>query len=308
MTWGGAEVELRPPPTNEAEVSEGTAVPEAQTPARQPGPLLLAGLRDGHRATLVVVGEINGDSIAPFPNPRYPEDAERLSDVVAIGTEWILFAEGVRVGRLVADQVISAIEYCTPRASVSGVVEVVPGASEAERFLALAASDAAEREYDAYAASARDYDQGVATLTIAQEIIPRVGAVWPVEGVLAARQDIQAFGVAGMTGRAVAATFLSRDQLAIAPPGQGAYAVFVLGVPTAAGYREGFSWYRAVDTEGKGVPRYFSHLDWDGDGDGEILLDVFGSNRRWYAGLSQRQGEWVRSFQDACGSGSSSGL
>ena len=301
-------MELRPPPTSVEEANEEAGLPEEPTPPRQQGPLLLAGLRDGSRATLAVVGEINGDSIAPFPNSTYPEDAERLAEVVAIGTEWILFAEGVRVGRLVADQVSTATEYCTPRASVSGVVEVVPGASEAERFLALAVSDAAGREYDDYTASARDYDQGVATLTFAQDIIPRVGAVRPVGGLLAARQDIQAFGVAGVTGRAVAATFLSRDQIAISPPGQGAYAVFVLGVPTAGGYREGYSWYRSVDTEGKGVPRYFGHLDWDGDGDGEILLDVFGSNRRWYAGLSQRQGEWVRSFQDACGSGSSSGL
>ena len=98
-----------------------------------------------------------------------------------------------------------------------------------------------------------------------------------------------------------------RDQIGIGSPGQGAYAVFVLGVPTAAGYAEGYTWYRSVDSDGKGVPRYFSHLDWDGDGDGEILLDVFGASRRWFAGLSRRQGEWVRTFQDACGSGSSSG-
>ena len=111
----------------------------------------------------------------------------------------------------------------------------------------------------------------------------------------------------GVRGQAVAATFVYRDQIGIGSPGQGAYAVFVLGVPTAAGYAEGYTWYRSVDSDGKGVPRYFSHLDWDGDGDGEILLDVFGASRRWFAGLSRRQGEWVRTFQDACGSGSSSG-
>jgi len=36
----------------------------------------------------------------------------------------------------------------------------------------------------------------------------------------------------------------------------------------------------------------------------EILLDVFGASRRWFAALEARDGEWVRSFEDACGSGS----
>jgi hypothetical protein len=256
---------------------------------------------------LAVVGEIHGDSLSPFPNPVYPEDGERLAELVAVGSEWILFAEGVRVGRLTADETATSDRFCTPRASVSGVVELVPEASAAERLLALPAGRAAQRGYDEYRALARDYDQGVATLTIAQDVMARVGAPLPVGGVLAARQDIRAAQLTGVAGQVVVATFMSRDQLAVAAPGAGAYAVFVLGIPGPAGYREGYSWYRAVDTEGKGAPRYFSHLDWDGDGDSEILLDVFGSNRRWYAGLSLRQGEWVRSFQDACGSGSSSG-
>ena len=307
VTWGGIEVELMPPPTSAGGSAEDASLQEDPAPARIPGALLLAGLRDGSRATLAVVGEVHGDSLAAFPNPAYPEDAERLAEIMSVGSEWILFAEGVRVGRLRADQTGTADQYCTPRGSVSGIVEMVPQASAAERLLALPASDAAQRGYGDYVTLARDYDHGVATLTIAQEVIPRVGAPWPTEGVLAARSDIQAVQLAGMDRQAVMATFLSRDQLAVAPPGQGAYAVFVLGVPTAGGYREGYSWYRAVDTDGKGAPRYFSHLDWDGDGDSEILLDVFGSNRRWYAGLSQRQGEWVRTFQDVCGSGSDSG-
>ena len=66
-------------------------------------------------------------------------------------------------------------------------------------------------------------------------------------------------------------------------------------------------WYRAVDTDGKGAPRYFDHLDWNGDGTEEILLDVLGSNRRWFAGLGRTDGSWIRTFQDACGSGSTTG-
>jgi hypothetical protein len=230
-----------------------------------------------------------------------------LADVMSVGSEWILFAEGVRIGRLRADEAGVVRETCTPRASVSGIVELVPEASGAERLLALPAEHAAARGYGEYEAFQRDYDQGVASLNIAGEVIPRVGAPWPDQGTLAAREDIQAFQMQGMSGQAVVASFVHRDRLEIAPPGQGAYTVFLMGLPSRGGYEEAYAWYRAVDIDGKGAPRYFSHLDWDGDGDSEILLDVFGSNRRWYAGLAERQGTWVRTFQDACGSGSSSG-
>ncbi|HET9947330.1 MAG TPA: hypothetical protein VFQ22_00260, partial [Longimicrobiales bacterium] len=98
----------------------------------------------------------------------------------------------------------------------------------------------------------------------------------------------------------IAATYVYRDRLEVAPPGQGAYALFVMATGSGEQFRETFTWYRSVDTEGKGAPRYFGHLDWDGDGDGEILLEVFGANRRWFAGLTRRQGQWVRTFQDSC--------
>jgi hypothetical protein len=307
VAWGGVEVELMPPPSSEpAPADEGTLV-EQDTPARRIGPLLLAGLRDGSRATLALVGEIRDGSLSAFPDPQYPDDRERVAELIGVGSEWILFSEGVRVGRLMADQVRTEGGFCPPRATVSGLVELLPEAAGTERLLALPAAAATARPYGEYRPLARDYDQGVASLAIAGEVIPRVGAPWPPEGVLAARADIQAFQPQGVGGQVFAATFLHRDELAAVPPGQGAYAVFVLGVPSGDGYREGYSSYRAVDTEGKGAPRYFSHLDWDGDGESEILLDVFGGSRRWFVGLTLREGEWVRSFQDACDSGSTAG-
>ena len=80
-----------------------------------------------------------------------------------------------------------------------------------------------------------------------------------------------------------------------------------MGEQAGEEYREAYTWYREVDTEGKGAPRYFDHLDWDGDGTDEILLDVLGSNRRWFAALSYRDGAWARTFQDSCGSSASGG-
>ena len=77
--------------------------------------------------------------------------------------------------------------------------------------------------------------------------------------------------------------------------------------PLGDSYGEEFLWYRSVDADGKGAPKYFNHLDWDGDGDAEILLDVFDSNRRWYAALARRGDRWVRTSQDTCTAGPSAG-
>ena len=305
VAFGGASMEVVPPPM----VIDTTEAADAaeQRPVNVHAPVLLAGVRDGLRATLTVVGEVDGDVLRPFPHPDFPDDTTRLAGLTAPGSEWTLFSEGVRVGRLVTETARAADGYCGTRTSVTGVVELVPSAAAAERLLALPPADGAARDYGAYQELAHVYDQRVASLEIAQEAIPAHNATWPRLGVLDARKHIQAFDIGGAPGPFVAATFMYQDSLAITPPGQGAYALFVIGEQVGAAHEAAFVWYRAVDTDGKGAPRYFDHLDWDGDGNEEILVDVFGSNRRWFAGVARRGGTWERTFQDACGAGSTAG-
>jgi hypothetical protein len=187
------------------------------------------------------------------------------------------------------------------------VVELVPEAADAQRFLAIPAAFAATTEHGPYQPVQHDYDQRVATLDIATEALRSLEARRPLS-ILDARRDIQAFQLSDRTGETVAATFMYEDALEVGPPdGGGAYALFILGQHrSGVEYDEAFSWYRAVDTEGKGAPRYFDHLDWDGDGADEVLLEVLGANRRWFAALDQEGGSWVRDYQDPCGSGSGS--
>lgn len=300
VDWGGAEWILTPPPSTAADTSVDAALPEEE-PERVYGPLLLAGTREGQRATLAVVGEVQGEGLlAPGTEP---EELEHVEAVTAPGSEWTLFADGVRVGTLTVDEVGVSAGYCPARRTVSGVVELVPPATEAERLLALPSDIGSGRTYDPFTPMEDVYDQRVATLTWAGEAIPRVEATYPPGGLLAARADIQVFQPAGAPGPAVAATFMYRDRLDIAPAPQGAYALFLLGAQRGGEYVEDFAWYRPVGEGGKGAPRFFDHLDWDGDGDSEILLEVLGAERRWFATLGRRGNEWVRTFQDACGTG-----
>ena len=290
VAWGGVEWRLVAPATTEGDsLTEEPEAVAADPGTRSYGPLLLAGARDGARATLAVVGEIQGDGLLAVGTA--PEEVERVARLTAPGSQWILFADGVRIGRLTVDVAGRSADYCPARSTVSGLVELVPTAASAERLLALSAGQGGPRPYDPFRPMADVYDQRVATLSWAGEAIPRYQASWPAEGLVAARQDIRIFQPVGGSGPAVATTFMYRDRLAVAaPPARGSYALFILGARAGEEYREDFAWYRPADTEGKGAPRFFDHLDWDGDGDTEVLLEVLGSQRRWFAALGSRGG------------------
>lgn len=302
--WGGMDFELSPPAPTTRPSSPEAVVETPNGPENFDGPILFAGLRNGERADLVLVGEIHQDALRSFPDPNFPEDVDRLARLTEVGSEWVLFSEGVRVGRMTTEVTQVAQGYCGDRISLSGVVELVPSAADAERLLALPAEHAETRPYEPYVAIQHDYDQRVGSLSLATETLRDRATTWPTRGVLDARDHIQAFQLRNDRVQSIAATFMHADELAVGPPGPQAYALFVMGAPQGDEYVADYLWYRAVDTEGKGAPRYFDHLDWDGDGEDEVLLDVLGSNRRWFAALSQREGAWVRTFQDSCGSSS----
>jgi hypothetical protein len=275
---------------------------EVAPPTLPDGPILLAGSLSGDSAVLSVVGAVRGDALAPLPSeeesPGFFSHFTRT--LLPPGTEMVLFSEGVRVGRLTVATTGEDTRFCVPRPQVSGVVEMVPGASAARRVLALLDTAASHRAYGAFRTWTHDYDQRVASLALATEAIPVVGAEWP-SSLLDSRADIQVFRLPEASGPTVAATFIEGDRLAVSTPGAGAYALLVMGTLQGGEYRASFTGFRPADREGKGAPRYFAHLDWDGDGDSEVLLDVFGAESRWYAALGQRSGGWVQTYQDPCG-------
>ena len=304
VAWGGIDVELKPPPESQRVPDVVEEVVDDAGPVNVNGPLLLAGVRDDARADFVLMGELLDDGLHPFPDPTFPEDADRLAAATAVGSDWVLFSEGVRVGRMTVDATAPAPAYCGGRTQLSGVLELTPAASTAERFFAIPEEDGRAADYGSFEAHAHTFNQRVASLNIGGDLLRRYEAPWPADTLRYARHDIQSFQLPGASGPSVVATFLHQDALSVGRPRQGAYALFLMAEPVGGQYREAFDWFRSVDTEGKGAPRYFGHFDLDGDGAHEIVLDVFGADRRWFAALTRRDGEWVRAYQDACGSGS----
>lgn len=312
VAWGGVDMHLEPPVSRaelvpsrggDEDVEEEDSI---ALPALPEGPLLLAGTRDGSSATLVVVGEVRGETVAPLPSEEEAPGYRELltGELLPPGTELTLFSEGVRVGRLVTSETGVDERFCFPRVSVTGTVELLPSAVGTQRLIALPRTTVEERPYAPFRSASLGGAERQASLDLASAAIVTSGAPWP-PSLLEARADVQAFQLRDQEDPALAATFLYQDRLTVGEPvGPRAYALFVLGTPDAPGSGLGYHWYRRVDEEGKGAPRYFGHLDWDGDGDSEVLLDVLGTETRWFAGLARTDGSWSRSFQDACGTGS----
>ncbi len=304
VTWGGTEVRMEAPPARAATPAAegGEAGTDAQPlPALPAGPILLAGVHDGDTARLVTVAEVGPDGLTPLTAEKdAPGFLEHFAHVrFPVGTELTLFAEGARVGRVTITRTGVDERFCTPKVSVQGVVELLPAAASTRRLLALADTAAGERPYTPFQHLDHDRDERAAALTLAGAALPEVGAPWP-PSLLESRADIQAFRLPEGEEPSIASTFLYNDQLVVGEAGERAYALFIMGTRGPRGWENGFTWYRRAQN-GKGAPRYFDHLDWDGDGRSEVLLDVLGAGSRWFAGLSKRGDKWVRSFEDPCG-------
>ena len=304
VAWEGLELRLTPPASSSVISSEQSVITpdladEEQSLEIPKRPILLSGKRTGSTAKLTAVGEVNGNSLTAISNQGLR--SEISLGLITQGSEWVLFSEGVRIGRMIAQEVSIDDSFCTLRPTISGIVELVSEASDVEQLIALPIDVAGSRSFQPYTAYRHNYNQRVASLALASEVIPSLGAEWP-PSILDSRTDIHAFQLPGEPRQAIAATFLHQDRMITSPPEPGAYSLFVMGDATSGTYEISYMWYRLAESQGKGVPRYLDHIDWNGDGSEEILLEMFGSEDRWFAGLAKQDGRWIRSFEDSCNS------
>lgn len=304
VDWGGAEVRLVEPPSRTPDTTavQDTTPPEPDLGLPE-GPVLYVATREGDRVTLVPVAEIRADSLLPVSTRD--DEAYRTAFVrehLQPGAEFILFANAVRVGRVRPDEVETDDSFCTPRPAASGIAEVVPTAATAERFLALSAEEAASRPYGDFETPEDTYAQREASVRFEIDLLRRIGARFPSGQVVDHRVEIRSLRLGPTGPDAFTATFVNLDAARIEPADSSAYASFLVGVEaTDDTYRSVYEWHRRVGSEGKGVPLLWGYLDWDGDGENEILLEVLGAETRWTAAVARRGAQWERVFQDPCG-------
>jgi hypothetical protein len=266
------------------------------------GPILYLGHRAGGEATLLAVAEIGPNGLVPLEGAGSAA-ASRLfaADHLSPGLEFTLFSDGARVGRLTAETFSVDERYCWARPQIRGPIELTPVASTVETFLALPAQEGDDFAYGAYSPIVPTRDLRVTSLTTMQEIIPEVGALWPVS-VLGIRQDVQMFRASPGGAPTVVATFVYSDNFDVGSAPLGAYSVFLASDDDdGTGYRGTYSDYRLFSRDGKGTPRYFDHLDVDGDGTDEMVLEVMGEESTWLATLNRQDGVWVEEYHDPCG-------
>jgi len=303
VDWGGAEIHLvRPPSTAPDTGFVQDSVMSEPNLGLPEGPVLYRATRVGDEVTVVPVAEIRGDSLLPVAVDGGSEYRTAFAEArLPLGKEFILFAGGVRVGRTRVESVDEDLSFCTPRPTASGTAELLPAAATVEHFLALPADPGATRAFGEYEALEDVFQQRAASVQFQIDALRRNGARFPEGDLVNYRVDMRSMQLGGGGPEAFAATFVNLDVARIAPADSAAHSTFLLGVQEGDGYRPAYEWHRSVARDGKGVPIFWEQMDWDGDGDTEILLDILGEESRWSAAIDIRGGRWERIFEDPCG-------
>jgi hypothetical protein len=303
VTWGGIDVKLQTSaerlaadPGRSVSETEVAALPEPPEPVDL-GPLLLIGRPRNGQVELSLVGQLRDGSLQGITED--PQTRAALADRLSAGHRFTLYSEGSRVGTLFSSAGGASNAYCGVRPTVKGVAEMIPSAAQARQFIAIEGDPLTSPRTD-FQSPRHNYDQRVASLTMMRNEIPVLGANWPAS-ILEIRRDIQIFQDAEQETPTIAATFVYEDELQTGSAPSDAYSVFLLGEDRGAGYQASFVTYRQVGEDGKGSPRFFDHLDWDGDGVSEVILEVVGESNNWVSGLDRGENGWTEVYHDACG-------
>ncbi|MGD2120933.1 MAG: hypothetical protein PVJ76_04275 [Gemmatimonadota bacterium] len=306
VSFGGMSLTLEGPQEDSlAAQPEGASSQGGSGPERiDYGPLLYAGIRQGDSALVVPVAEFVEGRLQPLPDgvPGTQLATQIMEERMVPGRKLILFHQGARVGTFtVSTSSEDAGRYCSPRPQAVGPMELSPSASAAERFLALEEEMGRREPYGQFRGFSAERQHRIAIQNLAGEALNELRAQWPAASLQDTRQDLQVFQTAPEEAPSIVGTFLIQDQLAIAPAPDPAYSLLIIGSQRGAQFSREYTWYRRVGDSGKGAPRFFSKMDWDGDGDEELLLEVFGAEARWWAALERVGGSWSLVFQEPCG-------
>lgn len=265
------------------------------------GPILYAATLLGHEATLRPIAELAGDSLLALEPRTDPSFAPRFAErEYRPGTEFVLFSADARLGTAVAYDTISAEPaLCPLLPGVRGAVELAPHARELDHFLAFRKDAVAPQPPRTPAAPALDGAMRNASWQIALREITSRNERQPRDW-LRARAQISALAPGAGATPAFAATYLYGDILALGPPQDSAYSLLFLAEDRGPGFQPTYVWFRSYSGARKAAARLYDFLDWDRDGTAQIVLQVFGATRQWFAAVARRPQGWRLIYEDPC--------
>ncbi|HEX7120537.1 MAG TPA: hypothetical protein VF212_17225 [Longimicrobiales bacterium] len=300
VDWGGADIAIVPPPPGAA-AGDGDAGPaEERLPE---GPIVYYVAPGAGEATLIPIAEIGRDTLLPI-GPRVDPQlyAHRfIATHLRTGTEFALFRGGARVGTFVLTQAGLPPEGVCPRVPHGrGVLELMAGADTIPEFLALAKSHAPpDAAHGITGAPQPDRRMQILGPILAERLLRARDAPLPGNWSRAEAQ-LKPFPMAGAEDPAFAATFLVDDTLGTGYDNEG-YSLFLIAEPRPEiGYDTAYADFTPYEREGKAAPRVVDFLDWDRDGQTELLLEVYGIDRSWFETVSSAGGRWRKLVSTRC--------
>lgn len=297
VVWGGADIEIVPPPPQLAQEIE----PDAQAFGEYglpSGPLLFHLIEGEQGSQLVPVAELSTNGIRAVRRPSgvaADAYATRFRDtVLPIGAQFDVFRRGARVGTFVA-QANGELTACGVP-TVTGNTTVVAAAVGEDNYLAfrrgLAPAARGEFTPPQVTGPIRTYASIVAERLILQAGLPRPRS-WP-----GAQRDLQPIEILEGGHPEMAATYLVGDNLEVGTPQPEGYSVFyVADYATDRGYTSIYSEVRDYRRTGKAAPELIDYVDWDEDGSPELMLHVFGRDGSWYEIIGNTGESWEKVYQ-----------
>jgi hypothetical protein len=299
VEWGGAAVHVvNPPPPGpgNADVPDPGTVAGLGLPT---GRVLFHVVRnpDG-TAQLTPVAEISTDSLRTLRRPAgvAPEAYEQRfrQAVMDVNMEFVLFRRGAEVGTMI----VKAPGQVTPCGvpTATGQASTVAAAAVEREFLAfrrgLAPQVIGEYTPPQVEGTIQRYASLVAERLVLQNGLQRPRS-WP-----GAQRDLQALNLVLGGQSEMASTYLVGDNLGIGPADPEGYSVFyVASYEQRAGYTPIYTEVRDYDKTGKGAPKLVDHLNWNGAGGAEMLVQVFGTRESWYEAISRDKGSWRKVWE-----------
>jgi hypothetical protein len=301
VDWGGADVAIVPPPPR-ADALPASAEDVAADPLPE-GPLLFYVVPAADGATMVPIAEISGDTLRPL---RAKGDARGYATrLVAAhmrrGAEFVLYRRGSRVGNFVLQEAtVPSANVCPMLPTARGTLELASGAQQIPEYLAIAKVSAPEMGRGVQFTTEPTRNMQVIAPILAEKMIRARRAELPGNWQRAMAQ-LQPFPMGNGREAGFAATFLVGDDLNTGGDNMG-YSVFFIGQPGAQfGYDTVYVSFNSYPETGKVAPRVVDFLDWNRDGQVDLLLQMYGISGTWFEAVSKNQrGTWQHAFRDKC--------